>query len=72
MDMAEKALREAIEIAGSQRNLAADCGVAPPSITGWILRGRVPADRVLDVEAKTGVPRHRLRPDLYPTPAEPA
>lgn len=27
---------------------------------------RVPAERVLDVEAITGVSRHDLRPDLYP------
>jgi DNA-binding transcriptional regulator YdaS (Cro superfamily) len=28
--------------------------------------GRVPAERVLSIEAATGVPRHELRPDLYP------
>jgi len=28
--------------------------------------GRVPAERVLDIEQKTRVPRHDLRPDLYP------
>ena len=29
---------------------------------------QVPAERVLKVEKATGVPRHRLRPDLYPDP----
>lgn len=37
------------------------------TITRWE-RGRVPAERVLDVERVTGVPRHELRPDLYPAP----
>ena len=31
--------------------------------------GRVPAERVLEVERVTGIDRHELRPDLYPAPA---
>jgi DNA-binding transcriptional regulator YdaS (Cro superfamily) len=27
---------------------------------------RVPVERVLDVEKITGIPRHVLRPDIYP------
>jgi DNA-binding transcriptional regulator YdaS (Cro superfamily) len=27
---------------------------------------RVPAERVLQIEEVTKIPRHRLRPDLYP------
>lgn len=27
---------------------------------------RIPSDRVLQVEKATGIPRPRLRPDLYP------
>jgi DNA-binding transcriptional regulator YdaS (Cro superfamily) len=27
---------------------------------------KVPAERVLDIEGKTGIPRQLLRPDLYP------
>jgi DNA-binding transcriptional regulator YdaS (Cro superfamily) len=27
---------------------------------------RVPPDRVIKVEKITGIPRHKLRPDLYP------
>jgi DNA-binding transcriptional regulator YdaS (Cro superfamily) len=30
---------------------------------------RVPAERVLTVEKVTGIPRHLLRPDIYPAPA---
>jgi TorA maturation chaperone TorD len=38
-------------------------GVAQPSISGW---SRVPAERVVAVEAASGVTRDILRPDLYP------
>jgi DNA-binding transcriptional regulator YdaS (Cro superfamily) len=31
---------------------------------------RVPPERVLDIESKTGIPRHDLRPDIYPPERE--
>lgn len=36
------------------------------TIQGWLKQGRPPAERVLDIERLTGVPRHELRPDIYP------
>lgn len=59
-------LEKAIENAGGLTALARKLGIQPPSISEWKRRGRVPASRVLQVEAATGVPRHELRPDLYP------
>lgn len=38
----------------------------PATITRWS-QYRVPAERVIDVERLTGIPRERLRPDLYPS-----
>ena len=35
------------------------------AVCQWPLKG-IPADRVLDIEAVTGVSRHELRPDIYP------
>jgi DNA-binding transcriptional regulator YdaS (Cro superfamily) len=32
----------------------------------------VPAERAIDVESITGVPRHELRPDIYPPPEQQA
>ena len=40
-------------------------GVRRAAVCKWE-RKRVPAERVLDVERVTGIPRHELRPDLYP------
>lgn len=47
---------------GRLRDLAKAIGIAPSTITQW---ARVPAERVLDVERLTSIPRTDLRPDLY-------
>ena len=52
---------------GSQALLAKHLGVAPPSICDWKKTGQIPAARVLQVEKISGVSRHVLRPDIYPT-----
>lgn len=49
----------------TQQRLAGLFGVQPPAVSKWE-RGRVPAERVLEIERLTGIPRHALRPDLYP------
>lgn len=59
----DPALRKAIEAAGAGKALAGRIGVTPQALSQW---RRVPARRVLDVERASGVPRHVLRPDLYP------
>jgi DNA-binding transcriptional regulator YdaS (Cro superfamily) len=66
-------LRAAIEAAGGQaalaRTLAERTGepVRQGHIWAWLNRSRrVPAEMVLHIEAVTGVPKHRLRMDLYP------
>jgi DNA-binding transcriptional regulator YdaS (Cro superfamily) len=47
-------------------------GVDKSTVTRWADR-RVPAERVLAIEAKTGISRHDLRPDIYgsETPSSP-
>ena len=55
-------MRLAIEAAGGVRPLARKLGIKSPAIMGWT---RIPADRVVQVEAVTSVPREALRPDLY-------
>lgn len=45
--------------------LAAAANVHKATVTRW-MQQRIPAERVLEVERITGVPRHELRPDLYP------
>lgn len=58
-------LQELVAEVGTYR-LAKMLGIKHPSIHTWLRTGQVPAERVLAVEKATGVPRYRLRPDLYP------
>src|SRR5215469_8085262 len=55
-------LNLAVEAAGGVVQLARKIGIAQPSVSNW---NRVPAERVVAVEAATGVSRNVLRPDLY-------
>ncbi|HSP24401.1 MAG TPA: molecular chaperone TorD family protein [Saliniramus sp.] len=60
--MREGGLQRAIDAAGGVGALARMIGITQPSLSNW---RRVPAERVVAVEAATGVPRVALRPDLY-------
>jgi TorA maturation chaperone TorD/DNA-binding transcriptional regulator YdaS (Cro superfamily) len=60
--MRDDGLRLAIDAAGGISALARGLGIAQPSVSSW---SRVPAERVVVIEALTGVRRERLRPDLY-------
>lgn len=60
--MSEQGLQEAIRAAGGVTELARRIGISQPSVSNW---SQVPAERVLSVEAATGVARAKLRPDLY-------
>jgi TorA maturation chaperone TorD len=60
--MAHSGLEAAIRAAGGVTELARRVGVSQPSVSNW---SRIPAARVLAVEAATGIARAVLRPDLY-------
>lgn len=62
-------IEKAAAAVGSKSELARRLGVKVQSIQQWT---RIPAERVLDVERVTGIPRHKLRPDLYPLEREAA
>jgi DNA-binding transcriptional regulator YdaS (Cro superfamily) len=51
-----------LSVRGNLTKLAAGLGITHSAVLQW---DRVPADRVVDVERITGVPREKLRPDLY-------
>ena len=60
--MRDPGLSEAIRAAGGVSELARQIGISQPSVSNW---SRIPAERVVAVEAVTGVDRAILRPDLY-------
>ena len=52
-----------------QREVAEAVGRSEAAVSQWVGGERdIPADLVPQVEAITGIPRHRLRPDLWGTP----
>jgi DNA-binding transcriptional regulator YdaS (Cro superfamily) len=68
-----EALHAAVEAAGSQSELARICNVTQPAVWRWLQTAkRLPAEYVLTVEAATGIPRHLLRPDIYPADLGPS
>lgn len=50
---------------GRLAKIAYGLGITRGAVAKW---KRIPAERVLDVERITGIPRYELRPDLYPSP----
>lgn len=58
-------LDEAVGAMGGVDALARGLGIPQPSVSAW---RHIPAERVPDVEALTGLSRSVLRPDLYPHP----
>jgi TorA maturation chaperone TorD len=67
--MQDEGLQAAIRAVGGVTELARRIGISQPSVSNWT---RVPAERVLTVEAVTGVARSVLRPDLYGAEGEAA
>lgn len=61
--MRDAGLDRAIDAAGGVAQLARKIRISQPSVSNW---SKIPAQRVIAVEAATGVPRAELRPDLYP------
>lgn len=64
--MATDALRKFRDDTGTTLNaIAQKLGVHKSTVLRWE-EGEIPAERVLPLEKLTGVPRHELRPDIYP------
>lgn len=54
--------------AGGYAALAKALGLSRATVWGW---REVPPKHVIAVERETGIPRHLLRPDLYPDETNP-
>jgi len=64
MDESE-VIAEALEKGGGVAAVAKALKMSTEGVRLWRARGRVPADRIVELERITGVPRERLRPDLF-------
>jgi DNA-binding transcriptional regulator YdaS (Cro superfamily) len=52
----------AIKKAGGLRELGRALGINYQALQTW---RRIPAERVRDIERVTGIPREKLRPDIF-------
>jgi DNA-binding transcriptional regulator YdaS (Cro superfamily) len=52
----------------SQRELAERLGCHPSAISQWIMNGKIPAERLFQLELITGISPRALRPDLFIEP----
>ena len=57
-----EAFKKLFSIHGAASQLARDLGISRSAIAQW---KKVPAERVVDVERYTGIPREELRPDIF-------
>lgn len=57
-------IKVVMEKLGGRPAAAVALGISQQAIQKWVNNGRVPLDRVVEVEALTGIPRQKLRPDL--------
>jgi pyruvate kinase len=61
-------LRMVRDVRGTAPRIAEVCGIHREAVWNW---HQVPAAHVLTVEKLLDIPRHRIRPDLYPPPSDP-
>ena len=66
------AIARAIACAGSRARLARLIGYSQVAVNKATRRGSVSAEMAVAIERATGVPRHALRPDIYPAPEAPS
>ena len=63
----KSALKKAVEVCGSQSELARRLGLRQGHVWHWLKVGRVPPERCKPIESATGglVSRRDLRPDVF-------
>jgi DNA-binding transcriptional regulator YdaS (Cro superfamily) len=63
----ETSTTKAVRAAGSQAQLRRLLDVPQSTLNSWLRRKmELPPQHVLKVERSLGIPRHELRPDIYP------
>lgn len=72
-------IAKAVTMAGGQSAVARELKITPQAVGAWVRSGRIPAERVLELEAlaiagakklrRKPVTRHELSPKLYPVAA---
>lgn len=64
--MSREPIDKAIKVKGGVRKLAEMLGITGPAISQWKC---VPVKHVLAISDLTGIPPHKIRPDIYRRPS---
>lgn len=70
MKRKETALQRAIRLAGGYAAVAQLLRMESRQAVYMWTRRRLPAEHCINLERVSGVPRHELRPDIFPRPVE--
>lgn len=63
-----KSVSQIINQAGGARKMAEILNLPLPTVYSWGFRQKIPVERVLEIERVFNIPRHEIRPDIYPHP----
>jgi DNA-binding transcriptional regulator YdaS (Cro superfamily) len=59
---------EIISAAGGVGKLAGLLGVSHSSVCDWRRADRIPVERAIAISDALDIPRHEIRPDIWPEP----
>lgn len=65
-------LKTLLATKATQISIADYCGVSQQSVSQWVNGNKVPARRAAQVHKFTGIPLHKLNPEVFPKQIEPA
>jgi DNA-binding transcriptional regulator YdaS (Cro superfamily) len=56
---------EFLEERGNQTKVASELRITPQAVQFWFASKKVPAERIVEVERISGIPRAEIRPDIF-------
>lgn len=62
----QSVIEQVFFLRGRAAEIARRLQISAQAVGKWRRSGRIPIERVIDVEQITGISRHDLRPDIYP------
>ena len=54
-----------LEERGNQTKIASELRITPQAVQFWLASKKVPAERIVEVERISGIPRAEIRPDIF-------
>ena len=61
----DETLKAAVLEITTQSAIAEECEVSQQAVSLWLQQGKIPAKRAQKVHELTGIPMHKLNPDVF-------